>query len=63
MPLAEAELIEPLRLLVGNEGHGWRGIELPPAIRRAAIPITGVESLNASVAVGIACFEAARRRL
>ena len=63
MPLAETELIEPLRLLVGNEGHGWRGIELPPAIRRAAIPIAGVESLNASVAVGIACFEVARRRL
>ena len=61
-PLKETELHEPLRLLVGNEGHGWRGVELPAAVRRVAIPIRGVESLNASVAVGIACFEAARRR-
>ncbi|HTL97543.1 MAG TPA: RNA methyltransferase [Holophagaceae bacterium] len=61
-PLPRADLSEPLRLLVGNEGHGWRGTELPPSVLRAAIPIAGVESLNASVAMGIACFEAARRR-
>lgn len=61
-PLAEADLGEPLRLLVGNEGHGWQGTDLPPALRRVAIPIGGVESLNAAVALGIACFEAARRR-
>lgn len=61
-PLAEADLGEPLRLLVGNEGHGWRGVDLPSAVRRVAIPIAGVESLNAAVALGIACFEAARRR-
>lgn len=60
--LAEANLCEPLRLLVGNEGHGWRGVNLPPAVRRVAIPTSGVESLNAAVAVGIACFEAARGR-
>ena len=61
-PLKDAELREPLRLLVGNEGHGWRGVDLPSAVKRVAIPIGGVESLNASVAMGIACFEAARRR-
>lgn len=61
-PLAEADLSEPLRLLVGNEGHGWRGVALPSQVRRVAIPIAGVESLNASVAMGVACFEAARRR-
>jgi TrmH family RNA methyltransferase len=61
VPLEEASLSEPLRLLVGNEGHGWRGVALPPAVTRAAIPTTGVESLNAAVAMGIACFEAARR--
>lgn len=60
--LAGADLSEPLRLLVGNEGHGWRGVELPPGVAKLAIPIHGVESLNASVAMGIACFEAARRR-
>jgi TrmH family RNA methyltransferase len=61
LPLAEADLAEPLRLWVGNEGHGWAGVELPPAVRRLAIPIRGVESLNAAVAAGIACFEADRR--
>ena len=61
-PLAKADLSEPIRLLVGNEGHGWRGVELPSSVTKAAIPIEGVERLNASVAVGIACFETARRR-
>lgn len=62
LPLAEADLSPPLRLLVGNEGHGWEGVDLPQAVRRLAIPMQGVESLNAAVAAGIACFEAARRR-
>lgn len=61
VPLAEADLSEPLRLLVGNEGHGWQGVDLPEGVQRLAIPIRGVESLNAAVAAGIACFEAARR--
>lgn len=59
--LAEADLREPLRILVGNEGHGWREAELPEAVQFLAIPIQGVESLNAAVAAGIACYEAARR--
>lgn len=61
LPLAEADLSDPLRLMVGNEGHGWRDAKLPPEVRYLAIPIEGVESLNAAVAAGIACFEAARR--
>lgn len=61
-PLLEADLGDPVRLLVGNEGHGWRGVDLPPAVARVAIPTSGVESLNAAVALGIACFEATRRR-
>jgi len=59
--LAEADLSEPLRLWVGNEGHGWQGVGLPEGLSRLAIPIQGVESLNAAVAAGIACFEVARR--
>lgn len=59
--LAQADLRAPLRLLVGNEGHGWRGAELPAGITKLAIPMEGVESLNAAVAAGIACYEAARR--
>lgn len=62
VPLAEADLSEPLRLLVGNEGHGWAQVEVPAAVRRLAIPTVGVESLNAAVAAGVACYEAARRR-
>ncbi len=62
LPLPNADLREPLRLLVGNEGHGWKGVALPAAITRVAIPMRGVESLNAAVAMGIACFESARRR-
>lgn len=61
IPLPSAELAEPLRLWVGNEGHGWEGVPLPPAVRRLAIPIRGMESLNAAVAGGIACYEVARR--
>ena len=61
VPLADANLDAPLRLLVGNEGHGWQGAALPSGIQRVAIPIAGVESLNAAVAAGIACFETARR--
>lgn len=61
VPLAQAELSGPLRLWVGNEGHGWQGMALPDFVQRLAIPIQGVESLNAAVAAGIACFEVARR--
>jgi len=61
MALQDAELGGRLRILVGNEGHGWLGADLPAGVRRLAIPIRGVESLNAAVAAGIACFEAARR--
>jgi TrmH family RNA methyltransferase len=60
-PIAEADLAEPVRLLVGNEGHGWRGVQLPAGTVRMAIPTSGVESLNAAVAAGIACYECARR--
>ena len=61
VPMAEADLSEPLRLWVGNEGRGWQGVDLPVGVQRLAIPIQGVESLNAAVAAGIACYEVARR--
>jgi TrmH family RNA methyltransferase len=59
--LDRADLSTPLRILVGNEGHGWQGAALPAFVQRVAIPTSGVESLNAAVAAGIACYECARR--
>jgi len=61
LPLSGADLSEPLRLWVGSEGRGWQGVALPAGMQRLAIPIQGIESLNAAVAAGIACYEAARR--
>jgi len=61
VPITEVDLSPPLRLMVGNEGHGWQGSDLPARCVRASIPTVSVESLNAAVAVGIVCFEAARR--
>lgn len=61
IPLKDADLVEPLRILVGNEGHGWKHETLPIAVQRVAIPTIGVESLNAAVAAGIACYEVQRR--
>jgi tRNA G18 (ribose-2'-O)-methylase SpoU len=60
-PLADADLSEPVRLWVGNEGHGWQDVVLPDGVLRLAIPTQGVESLNAAVAAGIACYEVVRR--
>ncbi|HSK16699.1 MAG TPA: 23S rRNA (guanosine(2251)-2'-O)-methyltransferase RlmB [Gaiellaceae bacterium] len=59
----DADLATGAALVFGAEGRGLR-----PGVRRAcddafAIPLTGsVESLNVSVAAGIALFEAARQR-
>jgi RNA methyltransferase, TrmH family len=61
LPLDQAPLGGRVRILVGNEGHGFQDAGLPEEVRRVAIPTLGVESLNAAVAAGIACFETARR--
>lgn len=59
----EADLVEGAALVFGAEGSGIR-----PGVRRAcdglfAIPLAGrVESLNVSVAAGVALFEASRQR-
>ncbi len=61
--LWDADLAGGTFLVFGSEGKGLR-----PGVRRAcddafAIPLAGqVESLNVSVAAGIALFEAARQR-
>ena len=62
-PVWDADLATGAALVFGAEGKGLR-----PGVRRAcddafAIPLAGsVESLNVSVAAGVALFEAARQR-
>jgi 23S rRNA (guanosine2251-2'-O)-methyltransferase len=62
-PVWSADLAGGVALVFGAEGRGLR-----PGVRRAcddafAVPLAGsVESLNVSVAAGVALFEAARQR-
>jgi len=60
IPIEDVDISEPLRLMVGNEGHGWRDVNFPPNVIRATIQTSCVESLNAAVAVGIACYEVSK---
>ena len=58
------ELSGPLAFIVGNEGAGLSDDVRAAASARIQIPMPGkVESLNASVALAIALFEAVRQRL
>ncbi len=62
-PYDEADLCEPLALLLGSEAHG-----LPDALAarvrdRVSIPMVGrAESLNVAMAGSVLCFEVMRRR-
>jgi 23S rRNA (guanosine2251-2'-O)-methyltransferase len=61
--LADADLTGPTLLVIGSEGEG-----MGRAVRRACselvglVPMTRLDSLNASVAAGIALYEAIRQR-
>lgn len=52
----------PVLLVVGSEGDGLSRLVREACDTLASIPITGMESLNAGVAAGIALYEIARRR-
>lgn len=62
-PLEGVDLTGPSVLVVGAEGEGLRPLVRRTCDRLASIPMVGrTGSLNASVAGGIALYEAARQR-
>ncbi len=61
--LYKANLCEPIALVMGNEGKGLRKLIKKSCDELASIPMMGnIESLNVSVATGIALFESRRQR-
>ena len=54
---------DPLVIVVGSEGKGLSRLIRETCDAVASIPISGAESLNASVAAGVSLYEVTRRRM
>lgn len=63
-PVSEARIVSPAILVVGNEANGIRSATESVISQRTTIPGAGrAESLNASVAAGIAIYEVWKQML
>lgn len=62
--LYDIDLTMPMALVLGSEGSGLRALTMKQCDFMGYLPMKGqVESLNVSVATGIALFEVTRQRL
>jgi len=60
----DLDLKGPIGLVIGNEGAGVSRLVKEKCDMAAAIPMKGdIDSLNASVAAGVLCYEIVRQRL
>ena len=60
----EADLKDPLAIIVGSEEDGISKEIMQIANQKAKIPINGrIESLNVSTSAGVIIYEALRQRL